>query len=91
MVMLELIKELGWVDKIKIVFSNTLMEYDAMLEFIKELKEIDKIPIIEINDAIPQPIIYAKYGHPIHSKMTSHHLAELQRIHFDFQNDTFNS
>lgn len=87
-VLLALCKELGWLDKIHIVFSNTGMEFDAIYEFINQLKA-EGINIEEVKPKTALPIIYLKYGIPIHSKYTSEMLYRLQYNHFDFVNDTY--
>lgn len=87
-ILLYLIKELGWIDKIHIVFSNTGMEFDAIYEFINQLKQ-EGINIEEVKPKTALPLIYLKYGIPIHSKYTSEMLYRLQYHNFDFINDTF--
>lgn len=83
-VLIELIKELGWYDLINIVYSNVKMEFDTINKFIKTF---DNVQILEPKTALP--IIYLKYGLPIHSKYTSEMLNRLQKHNFDFENDTF--
>lgn len=87
-VLLELCKELGWLNKIHIVFSNTGMEFDAIYEFINQLKQ-EGINIEEVKPKTALPLIYLKYGIPIHSKYTSEMIYRLQYNHFDFINDTY--
>lgn len=85
-VVYHLLKELNLLDKINIVFSNTHMEFDAINEFIEKF---DNVEIIEPKTALP--LIYLKYGLPIHSKYTSEMIHRLQKHNFDFKNDTFKS
>lgn len=83
-VLYELCKEVGIIDKIHVVFSNTKMEFETINDFIKSFNNIE---VIEPQSALP--IIYLKYGLPIHSKYTSEMLNRLQRHNFDFVNDTY--
>ncbi len=84
MVCYTMLKELNLLEKVKVVFSNTKMEFDAQMEFIKQLGGIE---ILENNTALP--LIYIDYGLPLQSKLVSDMISRLQRHNFDFVNDTY--
>ncbi len=86
-VMLELIKELGWKNKIKVIFFNTLMEYQAIYDFVDKKRQEGWI-IDETKPKKPAPIIYKQYGIPLKSKKDSDMIYRLQQHDFDFVNDS---
>lgn len=88
--MLQLIEEIGWKNKVKVVFCNTRMEMDAMYRFVED-KRKEGWDIEEIYPELPMPIIYKQYGVPFHSKYTSEMIYRLQRHNFNFKEDTFKS
>lgn len=87
-IMLNIVEELGWKNKIKVVFFNTTMEFEATNEFVnKKISEGWEIHITKPTKTMPQ--IYKEYGKPFHSKYTSEMIDRLQKHHFDFRNDTY--
>lgn len=87
-IMLHMIEDLGWKNKIKVAHFNTTMEFDATLEFVnKKIAEGWQIDITKPAKTMPQ--IYKEYGKPFHSKYTSEMINRLQRHGFNFKNDTY--
>ena len=85
-VVLKLIEEVGWKNKVKVVFFNTLMEYEVIYKFINKKRSEGWI-IDETKPKMPAPLIYKKYGIPFKSKETSNKLWLMQQKNFDFIND----
>ncbi len=86
--LLRLIDECGLKNKVKVVFFNTNMEYEATYRFIELLKS-QGWEIQQTQPKLPAPLIYKKYGVPVQSKQTSEFINRLQKHNFDFVNDTF--
>lgn len=85
-VLYQLCKEINIIDKINVVFFNTKMEYQTINDFINSFNNIQ---IVDPKSALP--LIYLKYGLPIHSKYTSEMIYRLQRHNFNFVDDTYKS
>lgn len=86
-ILLKMIEELDLKNKIRVVFFNTFMEYDATYRFIdSKIKEGWNIE--QTKPKLPAPLIYKKYGKPFQSKMVSEMINRLQIHNFDFINDT---
>lgn len=83
-VLLNLIKELGLIDKCRVVFFDTGMEYEATYNFIKMFNNVEWV-----KPKKPLPLIKRDYGIPFYSKYVSDMLERLQKHNFDFKNDTF--
>ena len=86
-IVLKLIEEMGLKNKVKVVFFNTMMEYNTIYDFINEKRNEGWI-IEETKPALPAPLIYKKFGKPFQSKATSEMLDRLQQHNFDFINDS---
>lgn len=86
-IVLKLIEEMGLKNKVKVVFFNTMMEYNTIYDFINEKRNEGWI-IEETKPALPAPLIYKKFGKPFQSKTTSELLDRLQQHNFDFINDS---
>lgn len=86
--LLELINQLGWKDRVNVVFCNTFMELNPTLDFVDIMKN-QGWKIYETQPKKPLPIIYKEYGKPFHSKYTSEMIYRLQKHNFDFKNDTY--
>ena len=84
---LKLIEELGLKNKIKVVFFNTQMEYQAIYDFVEKKRQEGWI-IDETKPKLPAPLIYKKWGVPFKSKKDSEMLYRLQLHNFDFKQDT---
>lgn len=89
-IMLNMINDLGWKNKIKVVFFNTSMEFQATLDFVNSLRA-DGWVIDETKPKKTMPQIYKEYGKPFDSKKTSEMIDRLQKHNFDFKNDTYKS
>ena len=89
-IVLQMIDELGLKNKIKVVFFNTLMEWNGIYEFV-DLKRQQGWIIEETKPELPAPLIYKKFGKPLKSKYASEMIYRLQQKNFDFVNDTYKS
>lgn len=89
-IMLTMIEELGWKNKIKVVFFNTMMEFNATLDFVNQKRNEGWI-IDETKPKKNHVQIYKEFGYPFHSKKTSEMIYRLQQHKFDFFNDTYKS
>lgn len=85
--LLWMVEQLGWKNKVKVVFMDTRMEYEATYKFIKQ-KQNEGWIIDTQYPRIPAPIIYTKYGIPIISKIGAELLHRLQKHNFNFIEDT---
>lgn len=85
--LLWMVEQLGWKNKVKVVFFDTRMEYDATYRFVEQ-KRKEGWNIDTQYPRIPAPIIYTRYGIPIISKVGAEMLYRLQKWNFDFINDT---
>lgn len=89
-IMLHMIEDLGWKNKIKIAHFNTTMEFEATTEFVnKKISEGWNIDITKPIKTMPQ--IYKEYGKPFHSKQASEMIGRLQKHNFNFKDDTYKS
>lgn len=88
--MLEMCKELGIANDIKIVFFNTTMEYEATTRFINQLRA-SGLFIYETRPRKTMPEIYKEYGKPLHSKKSADMIYRLQKHNFNFKEDTYKS
>ncbi len=88
--LLQLIEECGLKNKVRVVFFDTLMEFQAIYDFIK-LKESQGWIIEKTKPELPAPLIYKKFGVPFKSKHDSEMLERLQKHNFDFKQDTLKS
>ncbi|MGL4951278.1 MAG: phosphoadenosine phosphosulfate reductase family protein [Mycoplasma sp.] len=85
-VMMKLIEECNLKNKIKVVFFNTWMEYQAIYDFIDKKRKEGWV-IDETTPEMPAPLIYNKYGTPAISKYASEMISRLQKHNFDFNSD----
>lgn len=86
MVCYTMLKELDLINKVRIVFSNTKMEFDAINDFIKSVEGVE---ILENKTALP--LVYREFGVPLHSKFSSEMISRLQKHNFNFKDDMFKS
>lgn len=86
-VMLKLVEELGWKNKIKIVFFDTRMEYQATYDFVEQKKQ-EGWNIETTYPTKPAPLIYKEDGYPLVSKKASEMISRLQKQNFDWK-DTY--
>lgn len=89
-IMLKMIEEIGWKNKIRIVFFNTSMEFEATYKFV-EKKRAEGWIIEETKPKKTMPQIYKEYGYPFHSKKSSDMIYRLQQHKFNFKEDTYKS
>lgn len=85
---LKMVEELGWKNKVKVVFFDTRMEYQAIYDFVEKKKQEGWI-IETTYPEKPAPLIYKEFGVPCKSKKASELISRLQRHNFDFKNDTY--
>lgn len=85
--LLLLLEELGLKNKVKVVFFNTMMEYEAIYKFVNKKRE-EGWNIEETKPKLPAPLIYKQFGVPFKSKKASEMINRLQRHNFDFKNDS---
>lgn len=85
--LLWMVEQLGWKNKVRVVFMDTRMEYEATYKFIKQ-KQNEGWIIDTQYPRIPAPIIYTRYGIPIISKIGAELLHRLQQHNFNFIEDT---
>lgn len=83
---LKMIEDLGWKNKIKVVFCNTFMELKPTLDFVNK-KRSEGWVIDETRPSKPAPIIYKEDGLPVHSKFSSDMISRLQKHNFNFNED----
>lgn len=86
--MMRMIEDIGWKNKVKVVFADTYMEFETINKFIKQ-KEQEGWIINRTKPRIPAPLIYKKYGKPLKSKYDSEMIYRLQSHNFDFKNDIY--
>lgn len=89
-ILLKMIEEIGWKNKIKVVFFNTLMEFDATVEFVNKKRQEGWV-IDETKPKKNHIQIYKEYGYPFQSKYISEMIGRLQKHNFDFVKDTYKS
>lgn len=75
--------------KIKYVFFNTGLEYEATKEHIKYLEDKYGVNIDEETPTVPIPLANRKYGQPFLSKQISENIDRLQRHNFQWEDEPF--
>lgn len=73
--------------KVRYVFFNTGIEYQATLEHLDWLENKYGINIERIMAPVPVPLGVKKYGQPFLSKFVSEAIGSLQRHGFEFRDD----
>lgn len=73
--------------KIKYIWINTGLEYQATIDHLDYLERKYNIKFIRIRPKKPIPVAVKQYGQPFLSKQVSEHLSRLQAHGFDFDKD----
>lgn len=88
-IVLDLISKLDTEGKVKYIFFNTGIEYDATKKHLKYLEQRYGIKIEEIKPKIPVPLCCNKYGEPFLSKQISEWIMRLQKHGFQWEYGDF--
>lgn len=88
-VLLDLVSRLDEEKKVKYIFFNTGMEYEATKQHLEYLKEKYQIEIEEIRAEKPIPLCCKKYGQPFLSKQVSEWIMRLQKHGFKWEDGSF--
>lgn len=75
--------------KVRYIWFNTGLEYDATKEHIKMLEEKYGIVIEEFKAKKPIPVCCKEYGQPFMSKQISEYIQRLQKHSFQWENEPF--
>lgn len=84
-VMLDICSKLDTNQKIRYVFFNTGLEYQATKDHLKYLENKYGIKIEEIKAKMPIPTSCRKFGQPFLSKSVSRRIRDLQKHNFEFE------
>ena len=84
-IVLDLIHKLDTENKVKYVWFNTGIEYQATKEHLKYLEKKYNIQIERINAKIPVPLSCKKYGQPFLNKRVSEMIHRLQKHNFKWE------
>lgn len=88
-VMLDLLYKLDWHNRIRYVWFDTGVEYDATKQHLDELEQKYGITIERIRAEKTIPQCVKEYGQPFLSKMVSRTLEELQAIPHDWKDRSY--
>ena len=83
-IMLDLIHRLDTEKKVRYVWYNTGIEYEATKRHLSFLEKRYHITIQRFRPKKPVPLAVREYGVPFLSKFVSNKISQLQRIGFDF-------
>lgn len=75
--------------RIKYVWFDTGLEYDATKKHLDYLRETYGIEIEEYKAIKPIPLVCKTYGQPFMSKLASDYISRLQKHNFQWEDDTF--
>ena len=89
-IMIDILTKLDRNKRIKYVFFNTGLEYQATKEHLKYLEQKYNITIEVINAVKPIPTCCRTYGQPFLSKQVSEWITRLQRHNFKWEDKPFN-
>lgn len=89
-IMLDIIYKVDTNKKVKYVWFDTGLEYEATKRHLEYLENRYDIEIIKIRAKTPIPLSCKKYGQPFISKIVSKNIESLQRYNFDFSKETDN-
>ena len=89
-IVLDIIHKVDINRKVKYVWFDTGLEYDATKRHLEYLENRYAIEIIKIRAKTPIPLSCKKYGQPFISKIVSKNIESLQRYNFDFSKETDN-
>lgn len=88
-ILLDIVTKFDDNKKVRYVFFNTGLEYQATKDHLKYLEQKYNIEIEVINAALPIPTCNKKYGQPFLSKQVSEWIARLQRHNFKWEDKPF--
>lgn len=88
-IVVDLLERVGEHGKIKYVFFNTGLEYQATKDHIKYLEEKYDIKITELKAIKSVPLCVKQYGVPFLSKQVSEFIERLQRHGFEWEDKPF--
>lgn len=75
--------------KIKYVWFNTGLEYQATKDHLKVLQSKYNVKILEMKPKKPIPVACKEYGVPFISKQVSEYMSRLQKHNFCWEDDSF--
>lgn len=87
--MLDLLSKLDVQQRIKYVWFDTGIEYQATKDHLKYLEQQYGIEIERIKAVKPIPVSCKEYGQPFISKYVSENMSRLQQHNFQWEDDTF--
>lgn len=88
-IMLDLVHSIDSNNKVKYVFFNTGVEYEATKKHLIYLEKRYGITINKIKADIPVPLAVSRYGQPFLSKRVSEMIQRLQSHGFTWEDDSF--
>ena len=88
-VVLDICSKVDKNNKIKYIWFNTGLEYQATKVHIKELEKKYEIEITELSPIKTIPVCCARYGEPFMSKNISEFISRLQRHNFQWENEPY--
>ena len=88
-VMLDIISRVDLNKKVKYVWFDTGLEYQATKDHLKYLEQRYNIEIIKERAIKPIPLTCKEYGQPFLSKYVSEQIGRLQKHNFLFKDKTF--
>ena len=89
-IVLDIIHKVDINRKVKYVWFDTGLEYDATKRHLEYLENRYAIEIIKVRAKTPIPLSCKKYGQPFISKIVSKNIESLQRYNFDFSKEVDN-
>lgn len=89
-IMLDLFSKLDDENKIKYVWFDTGLEYEATKRHLRYLEQKYGIEIIRLKAKKPIPVSCKQYGQPFLSKRVSNYIARLQRHGFQWEDEELN-
>ena len=88
-IMLDMVHKLDEYKKVRYVWFNTGLEYQATKRHLDELEEKYEIKIERFPAVKPIPQVVKEFGQPFLSKYVSDRISRLQNVHFDFSDMGF--
>lgn len=88
-IMLDLLTKVDVDKKIRYVWFNTGLEYQATKDHIDYLENRYDVEIIRERAIKPIPLCCKEYGQPFLSKQVSTHISSLQSLGFDFKDESY--
>lgn len=88
-IMLDLLYNVDDTKKIKYVWCDTGLEYQATKDHLKHLEEKYNIKIEVVKAKVPIPTAIKKFGYPFLSKQISEYIMRLQKHNFQWEDEPF--